>query len=104
MLTQVTKILIICTIVLVSSCAQLPVNFEAKPSDELKHYRVVEKLSDANGNKKSTVCIEPRPQICTMQYMPVCATLGDGSTKTYATDCSACSDAKVVSYSADACK
>ncbi len=32
MLTQVTKILIICTIVLVSSCAQLPVNFEAKPS------------------------------------------------------------------------
>lgn len=32
MLTQVTKILIISTILLVSACAQLPVNFEANPS------------------------------------------------------------------------
>lgn len=72
--------------------------------DELKRYRATEKLSDSNEKKKTIVCTEPRPQICTMQYMPVCAILGDGSTKTYATDCSACSDARVVSYSADACK
>jgi len=72
--------------------------------NELKRYRATENLSNKNGNKKTTVCTEPRPGICTMQYMPVCAVLNDGSTKTYASDCSACSDAKVVNYSADACK
>ena len=45
-----------------------------------------------------TLCEEPRPQVCTMEYRPVCANLSDGSVKTYATGCTACSDAKVVSW------
>jgi hypothetical protein len=47
------------------------------------------------------VCTDPRPQICTMQYDPVCARLGDGDDakwKTYASGCSACGDAAVSAY------
>ena len=47
------------------------------------------------------VCTDPRPQICTMQYDPVCARVGDGDKaewKTYASGCSACGDAAVSSY------
>lgn len=46
-------------------------------------------------------CTEPRPQICTMQYDPVCARIGEGDKaqwKTYASDCSACSDPEVTAY------
>jgi hypothetical protein len=44
------------------------------------------------------LCEEPRPQICTMDYRPVCGTLSDGSVKTYANGCGACGDANVVSW------
>jgi hypothetical protein len=43
-------------------------------------------------------CSEPRPEICTQQYDPVCGTLDDGSRKTYSTGCTACSDQKVVGW------
>jgi hypothetical protein len=46
----------------------------------------------------ATICEEPRPQICTMEYLPVCANLRDGSVNTYASGCSACSDLRVVSW------
>ena len=50
-----------------------------------------------------TACTEPRPEICTMQYDPVCAQLEDGASKTYASDCSACSDPLVIGYSRGEC-
>jgi hypothetical protein len=46
-------------------------------------------------------CTDPRPQVCTMQYDPVCARIGEGDAaewKTYASDCSACGDAQVSAY------
>lgn len=49
------------------------------------------------------ICEEPRPQICTREYNPVCATLKDGSIKTGSTGCTSCSDAEVVSYKMGAC-
>ena len=45
----------------------------------------------------ATVCEEPRPQVCTMDYRPVCGTLAGGSVKTYANGCGACGDASVTS-------
>lgn len=51
----------------------------------------------------ATVCEDPRPQACTMDYTPVCATLADDSVKTYSNGCSACADASVKSWVADAC-
>ena len=48
-------------------------------------------------------CGEKRPEICTMEYVPVCAELDDGSRKTYSNACSACSDIEVVRYQVNAC-
>ena len=50
-----------------------------------------------------THCSEPRPQVCTMEYNPVCATLKDGATRQYASPCNACAHDTVASYLADVC-
>ncbi len=49
-------------------------------------------------------CEEPRPEICTMEYLPVCGKLIDGSLKTYGSGCSACSDKKVTGYKPGPCQ
>ena len=59
-------------------------------------------------------CQEPRPEMCAMQYDPVCATVDEGvrcvttpcdttTIKTYGNSCSACSDPTVIGYQAGAC-
>ena len=61
-----------------------------------------------------TQCEEPRPQMCTREYMPVCAVKNTGvqcvttpcsSTEetTYATGCTACADSKVIKYKQGEC-
>lgn len=61
------------------------------------------------------LCKDPRPQICTREYKPVCATKNTGvvcvttpcpstEEKTYATGCTACADAKVIKYQQGQCK
>ena len=49
------------------------------------------------------LCEEPRPQICTREYNPVCGSFKDGSTKTGSTGCTSCSDPEVVGYIMGAC-
>lgn len=64
-------------------------------------------LANTTGNTDettATVCQEPRPEICTMDYRPVCAKLKSGGYKTYANGCNACSDPNVISYVNKACK
>ena len=58
--------------------------------------------SDSNMNTL-TMCKEPRPQICTQDYRPVCGQLMDGSFKTYSNGCSACSNKKVKGYREGPC-
>ena len=62
-------------------------------------------LNDINepGALDLILCEEPRPQICTREYDPVCATLNDGSTITGSTGCTSCSDLEVVGYKKGAC-
>ncbi len=50
------------------------------------------------------VCEDPRPQICTAIYDPVCALTADNSYKTYASACSACGDARVSGHRPGACE
>ena len=50
------------------------------------------------------VCPEPRPELCTMNYLPVCAQLKDGSFKTYANGCTSCTDTEVTGYRDGECK
>lgn len=48
-------------------------------------------------------CRDPRPMVCTMEYMPVCAELGDGAEQEYASKCNACADIAVVAYRPERC-
>jgi len=68
-----------------------------------------------HSSESVTPCTNPRPQICTREYRPVCAAVETGincittprpSTKevTYATGCTACADPKVRSYRPGKCK
>jgi Kazal-type serine protease inhibitor-like protein len=50
-----------------------------------------------------TLCEDPRSQMCTMDYRPVCANLL-GDNKTYSNGCSACSDLQVTGYQDGACE
>ncbi len=60
-------------------------------------------------------CPEQRPQICTREYMPVCATRDTGvrcvttpcpssEQKTYSNGCESCADKKVLGYISNACE
>ena len=49
-------------------------------------------------------CPELRPEMCTMDYNPVCGNLSDGTFKTYSNGCNACSDPDVTRYSQGECK
>lgn len=48
-------------------------------------------------------CVEPRPEVCTMEYVPVCATLASGGSRTYASACTACADPAVAGYQDGLC-
>jgi hypothetical protein len=49
-------------------------------------------------------CQDPRPEVCTQQYDPVCARLQNGAYQTYANACMACSHPEVQAYRAGACE
>jgi hypothetical protein len=60
-------------------------------------------------------CRSPRPEICTLNYLPVCAERDTNircikapcpatEYKTYSNACSACSDPKVLGYKLDSCE
>ena len=48
-------------------------------------------------------CTEPRPQICTREYVPVCGVRSDGSTSTYGNGCGACGDERVIGHRPGEC-
>ena len=51
-----------------------------------------------------TACEDPRPQVCTLQYDPVCGFTSADKYKTYSNACSACSDAAVTGHRPGACE
>lgn len=63
-----------------------------------------ETSDDQFNSVELTQCTEPRPEICTMEYDPVCATHKDGSRKTYSTGCTACSHKEVIGYNPEECE
>ena len=66
-------------------------------------------LSACNGtvtpetSSKGVACVDPRPQVCTMEYNPVCAVVSDGTSKEYSSPCNACADDAAKSYLPGAC-
>ena len=57
----------------------------------------------AEASADLNLCIDPRPEICTQNYAPVCGVHEDGSRKTYSNGCSACSNPDVVGTLPEAC-
>lgn len=63
-----------------------------------------------------TMCKDPRPEICTKEYMPVCGSRDTGMRcvtepcdgaaewKTYGNKCTACADPKVIGYKPGVCE
>lgn len=45
-----------------------------------------------------TQCPATRPQVCTMEYAPVCAQRNNGDMREYASGCNACADESVQGY------
>ena len=43
-------------------------------------------------------CEDPRPEVCTLDYRPVCGQPGDSETQTYGNACMACGDASVIGF------
>jgi len=89
------KSIIIFFVFLVSACVSKPEKNSVRP--------------------EITTCPEQRSQICTREYLPVCATRDTGircitapcpstEEKTYGNGCTACADVKVINYRAGACK
>jgi hypothetical protein len=90
-------------LLLLAACSQAPVASEtpkATPPPETRNEPVM--------------CAEPRPEACTAQYDPVCATRDTGircittpcpssEQKTMGNACSACSDPKVISWTKGEC-
>lgn len=85
-LIQLGSSLLLATLLLISGCTSLPASVQSVPQ-----------------TADLILCEEPRTQICTREYRPVCAQLETGSSKTYSNGCTSCSDPQVVSYIADAC-
>ncbi|MDH3671133.1 MAG: hypothetical protein OES46_08190 [Gammaproteobacteria bacterium] len=50
-----------------------------------------------------TECAQPRPEVCTREYVPVCGRRAGREWKTYSNACTACSDYGVVGYKPNAC-
>ena len=60
--------------------------------------------SNIPDTKARIPCTDPRPQMCTMDYQPVCGHLKSDEFKTYSNGCNACSEPTVNGYSKGVCK
>ena len=56
------------------------------------------------GSDTLIICPELRPQMCAMDFRPVCGELKNGSFKTFSNGCMACADQEVIGYRAGECK
>ncbi len=56
------------------------------------------------GNTPHLSCTHDRPQLCAMQYEPVCATLKNTTERSYSSACAACSAEGTRSYTLGTCE
>ena len=93
-----------------TSCAGITVE-----ETTAKETTVLAAKSAAATGDEVVVCSEPRPQICTHDYKPVCASRDTGircvttpcpttENITYSNGCAACSDKRVISYQSGSCE
>ena len=86
-------VLLILPVMMLAACTTTPESEECEPP----------KREVQPGELDVIISENPRPKACTREYDPVCATLMDGSTETFSTGCTSCSDLSVKSYRKGAC-
>lgn len=99
------RLLLVCifTILIASCAAQQEAQLTTQPHPQ-----------SSTQKPEFTQCPEQRANMCTRQYLPVCATRDSGvrcvttpcpsrEQKTYGNGCEACADKKVLGYIANAC-
>ena len=90
--------LLVAVVVMLAGCETTP---ESPPPEP-------ERLVDVE-------CQDPRPEVCTFQYEPVCGLVDTGTRcvtapcpasewRTFSNGCNACSNAKVIGYREGACE
>ncbi|RHW77637.1 hypothetical protein [Colwellia sp. RSH04] len=87
---MINKIALVLVLLATSSCAQ--------------NKGTVAKINQAVTNTNIGVCKDPRPQMCTMEYLPVCGLISNKAVKTYGNACGACSDIHVTQYVKGECE
>ena len=80
-------IVVVLTNFLVAACSREPATGEGATADP-----------------ELTACTDPRSQVCTAQYDPVCGYLGGDNPKTFSNACMACADAGVSGHRPGACE
>ena len=61
---------------------------------------------DTNSDNEIIVdnkCTEPRPEVCTMEHDPACGYKSDGTSKTYSSGCSACTEKEIIGFNKGEC-
>ena len=60
---------------------------------------------DTNSDNENldTMCSEPRPEVCTREYDPVCGYKSDGKSNTYSNGCSSCTEKEIIGYKKGEC-
>jgi len=53
--------------------------------------------------KVDVECQDPRSEICTRHFKPVCGVFSEGGSKTYSNDCTACADKAVQGFNKGEC-
>ena len=72
---------------------------------ELKFHSGTMKFSRSDHAARVFIpCRDPRPEVCTMEYDPVCGRKKDKSTATYSNACEACADPMVLGYFRGECR
>jgi hypothetical protein len=51
----------------------------------------------------SIACTQPRPLVCTMEFLPTCAVIENGDRKEFSSPCTACAATNVTGYVAGPC-
>ncbi len=52
----------------------------------------------------AVACAEPRPQVCTREYRPVCGVRADDTRQTFGNACTACAEPGVVRHVPGPCR
>jgi hypothetical protein len=98
---------LVLAVVIAITGGQMTASASGNASDKGELFASKDSSLDA-GNKANgdsfTRCTEPRSQICTREYRPVCAQLQTGVSRTYPTGCTACADPDVAGYVGGACE